>query len=92
MSDLVERLLADMREVLGSARREPEDGFEGLTRKEWSKALGLGERAVMDRFRELWERGLLEVGQVRRPSMDGRSFLVPAYRPRLAETEERPSE
>lgn len=88
-TDLVERLLADMREVMTRASVEADEGgFEGLTSPEWEAALGLSNRALRRHFRQLLDRGMLDVGKVRRPTIDGRLCLTPAYRPRLIETEQ----
>lgn len=87
-TDLVERLLADMREVMSAARPATETGFEGLTLREWASALKCSPRTVNRHLVDLQERGLLEVGKVPRPSLDGRLFMVPAYRPRVAEDEQ----
>lgn len=55
-------------------------GDEGMTTGEIRDALGVSETRARDALRRLIRGGVMVATRVRRPALDGRLALVPAYR------------
>jgi predicted negative regulator of RcsB-dependent stress response len=69
----------DLLAALRDALQKPSDG-EGQTVAELRVAMQCAEEKVRQALRVLAAQGRLDVLRVRRPSLDGRLMLVPAYR------------
>lgn len=69
---------SDLLQALRDALQKPGDG-EGQTVSDLSLSMNCSEEKVRRALRELHRQGRLSVASVRRPSIDGRMFSIPAY-------------
>lgn len=69
----------DLLDALRQALTTPVAG-EGLTGPELAQAMGCSISTARDALRGLQAEGRLEVVNVRRQRIDGRTMMVPAYR------------
>lgn len=76
MATAIEITQAEILEALASATAGSEDG---MTAQELEVGLLLSRRQVLQALKILHARGQLIVHRVRRPSLDGRMMVVPAY-------------
>lgn len=70
---------SDIIDALRSALASPSDG-EASTVNEIRAATGQSEERVRDYLHAMNKQGRLDVLRVRRPTLDGRNTIVPAYR------------
>ena len=72
---------AELLEALREAAQRSEEGPEGAyTTEELAELTGIYRGKVKETIRALIRLGKAECVHVRRPSIDGRMFRVPAYR------------
>lgn len=72
----------DLLAALLAAAQQPEDDARWLTAREIRERLHMSENALYTRLQALAAEGRLEVRQVRRVRLDGRTAVVPGYRVR----------
>lgn len=69
----------DLLDALRVALEKPSEG-DGITVVELANTMKCAEEKVRRTLRVIAGQGRLEVSRVRRPAIDGRLMLVPAYR------------